>query len=352
MEPSLLSVNSSRPKTVNTPNSTAPWGKKFQLAGPVSEVLGVGTMVIILIVGGGMVLGDTSELSASQFIAFLIIFSQVLPPAKALSQAHGLMQRGVASAKRVFELIDHDERISDSSNKELRRFESSIEFSNVSYAYGEERVLSNINLAFERGKTYAVVGPSGSGKSTLVDLISRFHDPVEGVILLDGSDIRSYRLDDLRSLIAVVSQDTVLFHDTIRNNITFGDKGISTEAVNQAIKLANANEFIEVMPEGLETVVGERGSRLSGGERQRIAIARAVLKNAPILILDEATSALDLSTEDLVKDAVARLMVDKTTIIISHRMSSISHADTVIRLENGRIVEDRSLKKGKPIAIN
>ncbi len=320
-------------------------GIKFQLAGPISEIIGVATMVIILIVGGSIMLGDSAELSASQFIAFLIIFSQVLAPAKALSQAHSLMQRGLASAKRVFEIIDHDNNIQqDSSALCLNTFKNNIEFREVSFAYESKEVLKNVNLQIDKGKTYAIVGPSGGGKSTLADLISRFHDPTRGAILMDGLDLRSCNLHDLRNLIAVVSQDTVLFNDTIRNNITLGQSGISNERIVEAAEMANADEFIGNLPLGYETIIGERGSRLSGGERQRIAIARAVLKDAPILILDEATSALDQSSEDMVREAIGRLMENRTTIIITHRLNSIAKCDQIYVLENGQIISQGSYK--------
>ncbi len=318
-------------------------GNKFQLAGPVSEVLGVATMVIILIIGGSIVLGNSGELNASQFIAFLIIFSQVLAPVKALSQAHSLMQRGMGSAKRIFEIIDvADTVIQKPSDQRLHYFDNRIEFKDVSFSYDKTVVLNKIDLIFEKGKTYALAGPSGAGKSTLVDLLCRFHDPTVGSVLLDEVDLRLYDLSDLRHLIAAVSQDTVLFNDTVRNNIVLGLPDISEERVVEVAKMANAYGFIKSLPQGYDTIIGERGSKLSGGERQRIAIARAVLKNAPILILDEATSALDQDSEDLVREALARLMKGKTTIIITHRLNSIENSDQIIRMENGRIIFQES----------
>lgn len=314
-------------------------GNRFQLAGPVSEVLGVSTMVVILIIGGSMVLGNSEELSASQFIAFLIIFSQVLAPAKALSQAHSLMQRGIASAKRIFEIFDADDGITKkSSSQQLENFENSIEFRDVSFSYENTVVINKVNLTFEKGKTYALIGPSGAGKSTLADLLSRFHDPTEGSIFLDDVDLRSYDLNDLRNLIAVVSQDTVLFNDTVRNNIVLGLPHVTDERVVEVVKSANAHGFVKNLPQGYDTIIGERGSRLSGGERQRIAIARAMLKNAPILILDEATSALDQVSEDLVRDAIKKLMEKRTTIIITHRLNSIIESDQIVQMDDGEVV--------------
>ena len=314
-------------------------GKRFQLAGPLSEVLGVASMMLILIVGGNMVLGSDNQLTASQFIAFLIIFSQILSPAKALSQAHSLAQRGIASANRINEIIDSEPELDlSSSTKPKPTFEKSIEFNKVSFSYDDKPVLNEIDFKIEKGNTYAIIGPSGSGKSTLADLICRFHDPTKGTILLDGENLKSFCLADIRELVAMVSQDVVLFNDTILNNITFGRNDVTKDAVIEAASISNAHHFIDVLPDGYDTIVGERGSKLSGGERQRIAIARAVLKNAPILILDEATSALDPNSEKLVKEALMRLMKGRTTVVITHKQGLIDISDQILKLEmSGRL---------------
>ena len=313
---------------------------KFELAGPISEFLGVFAVACLLLIGGGMVIDNESSLSASEFIAFIIIFSQVLNPAKAMSAAFSNIQRGIASGERVFELMDTEAQIKDAPNASpLGDFRDQIVFQNVSFAYDQEPVLKDINLTIAKGSTVALVGPSGGGKSTLADLVARFYDPTGGQILLDGIDLKSYTIDSLRKKMGIVTQESILFNDTIFNNIAFGAKDASLDRVREAAKIANALEFIEAMENGFDTNIGERGTKLSGGQRQRISIARAILKNPPLLILDEATSALDSESEKLVQEALFNLMQNRTSLVIAHRLSTIQNADLIVVLQNGRIVE-------------
>ncbi|WP_075350589.1 ABC transporter ATP-binding protein [Algoriphagus marinus] len=314
--------------------------RKNELASPISQFLGVSVVAGILVYGGGLVLSGDSELSASNFITYIIIFTQVLNPAKEISRAVSNIQRGIASADRIFQVIDTTSLISSPSKpKALNGFDKSIEFKNVSFAYEETRVLHKINFSLERGKTIALVGPSGGGKSTLADLVPRFYDPTEGEILLDGADLRDFDLTDLRSLMGIVTQESILFNDTVFNNIAFGIDGVTESEVMDAAKIANAHDFIENLENGYHTSIGERGSKLSGGQKQRISIARAVLKNPPILILDEATSALDSESELLVQEALTKLMQNRTTLVIAHRLSTIQHADEILVIERGEIVQ-------------
>ncbi|REG90545.1 ABC transporter ATP-binding protein [Algoriphagus antarcticus] len=314
--------------------------RKNELASPISQFLGVFVVAGILVYGGGLVLSGNSDLGASDFITYIIIFTQVLNPAKEISRAVSSIQRGIASAERIFTVVDTPSQISSPVNPAvLSSFEKSVEVKNVSFAYQDAIVLKNINFTLNRGKTIALVGPSGGGKSTLADLVPRFYDPTEGDILLDGKNLKDFNLKDLRSLMGIVTQESILFNDTVFNNIAFGVEGASEKQVVEAAKIANAHEFIETMEDGYQTSIGERGSKLSGGQRQRLSIARAVLKNPPILILDEATSALDSESEFLVQEALTKLMSNRTTLVIAHRLSTIQHADEILVIERGEIVQ-------------
>ena len=313
---------------------------KNELASPVSEILGVMIVAGIIYFGGNLVLNDESALRPEVFLGFLAVFSMILQPAKNFSNGITALQRGTASAKRIFEVMDLTPAI---RNKEgavkIRSFANSIEFRNVSFAYNTDPVLKNINLTIEKGKTVALVGQSGGGKSTLADLVPRFYDPTGGEVCIDGVSLKDYDLDSVRQLMGVVTQESILFNDTIFNNIAFGMPNVSQEAVEQAAKIANAHEFILQTEHGYQTYIGERGSRLSGGQRQRLSIARAILKNPPVLILDEATSALDSESEKLVQEALFNLMKNRTSLVIAHRLSTIQHADEIIVLHEGQITE-------------
>ncbi len=311
-----------------------------ELASPFSETMGVTVVAGILLYGGSLVLSGQSELSASAFIGYLALFSQVTRPAKEISNAFSGAQRGIASGERVLELIDAPQAVADRPTAQaINSFERAIEVQQVSFAYENDiRVLTDVNFTLEKGKTIALVGSSGGGKSTIADLIPRFYDPTEGTILIDGRDLRDVTTASLRGLMGIVTQESILFNDTIFNNIAFGSDA-TPEAVEQAARIANAHDFIMQQPNGYQTTIGDRGSRLSGGQRQRISIARAVLKNPPILILDEATSALDTESEKLVQEALTRLMANRTTLVIAHRLSTIQHADEILVVHQGRIVE-------------
>jgi ATP-binding cassette, subfamily B, bacterial MsbA len=313
---------------------------KNELASPVSEILGTFIMGGIIIIGGTMVLGENPSIDASSFMLFLAVYAMIIQPAKNFSNGITSLQRGTASATRIFSIIDQEPLIKSKPDAiELKSFEKSIEFKNVSFAYEAHNVLENINLTIEKGKTLALVGPSGGGKSTLADLIPRFYDPVNGEVLLDGVSLVDYELESLRKQMGVVTQESILFNDTIYNNIAFGMPHVSEEDVIRAAKIANAHDFISQTEDGYQTYIGERGSKLSGGQRQRLSIARAVLKNPPILILDEATSALDSESEKLVQEALFNLMKNRTSIVIAHRLSTIQHADEIVVIQEGRIVE-------------
>lgn len=314
--------------------------RKNELAAPISQFMGVSVVAGILVYGGSLVLSGESDLSASDFITYIIIFTQVLNPAKEISRAVSSIQRGIASAERIFEVIDTPNLIKSSENpKPLTAFSDRIEFKNVSFSYGDTQVLKNIDFSLEKGKTIALVGPSGGGKSTLADLVPRFYDPSGGQILLDGIDLKDFSTSDLRSLMGIVTQESILFNDTVFNNIAFGLEGVTEDQVIEAAKIANAHNFISQLENGYQTNIGERGSKLSGGQRQRLSIARAVLKNPPILILDEATSALDSESELLVQEALTKLMSHRTTLVIAHRLSTIQHADEILVIERGQIVQ-------------
>lgn len=314
--------------------------RKNELASPVSEILGVFIVAIVVYYGGNLVLNQNPELQASQFMAFLAIYASMIQPAKNFSNGITSLQKGTAAAQRIFEVIDTEPLIKNKPGAiKLDRFKSKIEFRNVGFAYGESPVLKNITVTVEKGKTLALVGPSGGGKSTLADLVPRFYDPQQGDVLLDGIPLRDYDLESLRKEMGIVTQESILFNDTIFNNIAFGMENVAEEDVIRAARVANAHDFIMQTEDGYQTKIGERGTKLSGGQRQRISIARAVLKNPPILILDEATSALDSESERLVQDALTKLMANRTSLVIAHRLSTIQHADEIIVVQQGEIAE-------------
>ena len=321
---------------------------KQNLAQPVAEVLGIAAACVIILMGGGMVL--SGEVESSSFIAFLVLFTQVLPPAKAFAGAFSNVQRGIASGERVFEIIDSEYKIKEQVEAiEVTALNEGLKFEKVSFAYEDKTILKGIDFELSKGKIIALVGPSGAGKSTISDLIPRFYDPQEGQVLLDGLSLKSYKISSLRRMIGVVTQESILFNDSVKNNITFGQDATEEEILLSA-KNANAHEFIEAFEEGYETVIGEGGSKLSGGQRQRLSIARALLKNPPILILDEATSALDSESEKLVQEAIYNLMQNRTTLVIAHRLSTIQHADEILVLKEGEMVQrgthDSLMKQG------
>ncbi len=311
-------------------------------AHPTSEFMGTVLIVIVLWFGGWLILGGNSSIDAAMFIYYLVILYSVINPLKEFSKAFYNVPQGLASMDRIDMILQAENNITDPKNpKDIKGFDEGIEFKNVSFKYknSETLVLHNINLSVPKGKTIALVGQSGSGKSTLVDLVPRYHDVLEGQILVDGKDVRDVRISDLRTLIGNVNQEAILFNDTIYNNITFGVENATQEEVEAAAKIANAHEFIMETENGYQTMIGDRGGRLSGGQRQRLSIARAILKNPPILILDEATSALDTESERLVQEALERLMKSRTTIAIAHRLSTIKNADEICVMHEGRIVE-------------
>lgn len=310
-----------------------------QLAHPMSEFLGTLMIVIVLWFGGTLVLNE-QVLSGPTFIYYLVMLYSIINPLKELSKASYAIMKGLASIERVDKILMAEVAIKEPEKPiHINSFKHQIEFRHVSFRYAEQWVLRDINLVIPKGKTVALVGQSGSGKSTLVDLIPRYYDVQEGEVLIDGINVRDLGVHDLRQLIGNVNQEAILFNDTFFNNITFGVEHATQEEVNQAARIANAYEFIMESEEGFDTNIGDRGSKLSGGQRQRISIARAILKNPPILILDEATSALDTESERLVQDALERLMSTRTTVAIAHRLSTIKHADEICVLHEGRIVE-------------
>ena len=314
--------------------------RKRDLASPLSEFLSACVVTIVLWYGGKLVFTPGNFLDAAAFLVYLGIFSQLMPPAKAITQAFYNIQKGAASVDRIEQVLGEPEIIEEKSDAvEKKDFFTEIEYRNVSFSYVEDPVLKNINLKIPKGRTIAVVGPSGGGKSTMVDLLPRFYDCIGGGIFIDGIDIRDLVIRDLRGLMGIVSQETILFNDTVFSNIAFGMENVSKAEVIAAAKVANAHEFIEKMPSGYETNIGDRGTKLSGGQRQRLSIARAVLKNPPILILDEATSALDTESERLVQQALENLMRNRTSVVIAHRLSTIQFADEIIVLQRGELVE-------------
>lgn len=314
--------------------------KRQQLASPVSEFLGVVMVAILLLYGGSMVLSGSSELSAAEFIGYIALFSQVMRPAKAMSDSFSGINQGLAAGARVLELIDTKPAVVDRANAvQINDFKEHISLKHVSFAYGDHQVLHDINLTIPRGKTIALVGPSGGGKSTLMDLLPRFIEPQSGQILFDGVPIRDIQVASLRSQMGIVNQESILFNDSIFNNIAFAKPDASEEEVIHAAKIANAHAFIIHTVHKYQTNIGDRGAKLSGGQKQRICIARAVLANPPIMLLDEATSALDTESERLVQDALNNLMKNRTSLVIAHRLSTIQNADQIVVLEHGKVVE-------------
>ena len=309
------------------------------LGSPMSEFLGILMIAVLLWFGGSLVLVDKT-LEGTQFIAFMGLAYNILTPAKAISRASYDMRRGNAAAERILEILDYDNPIKERENPVvIKDFTTAITLNNVTFAYAEQPVLTNFSLEVPKGKTVALVGQSGSGKSTIANLITRFYDVNEGAILIDGVDVKDMQTASLRKLIGVVSQDSILFNDTIKNNLLIGKPDATDEELITAAKIANAYEFIKDLPEGFDTNIGDAGSKLSGGQKQRLSIARAVLKNPPIMVLDEATSALDTESERLVQNALENMMKHRTSIVIAHRLSTIQNADLIVVMQKGRIIE-------------
>lgn len=317
--------------------------RRKDLSSPLSEFLGISIVVAVLWFGGQLVLNPAISLPAESFIGFMLIFSQLIPPAKSFSSAFYNIQKGLASSERVYKILDAENIITEKVNAQsIDKFQQQITFNEVSFAYNNfdsKQILKNISLTVKKGKMIAVVGQSGSGKSTLVNLLPRFYDVQQGQILIDGIDLRDYKIHDVRKLFGVVSQEAILFNDTVFNNISFGINNLSQEEVIRAAKIANAHDFIMKLENGYDTIIGDRGNKLSGGEKQRLTIARAVLSDPPVLILDEATSSLDTESEKLVQDAIYRLMENRTSIVIAHRLSTIQYADEIIVMQEGNIIE-------------
>ena len=314
--------------------------RKKDLSSPLNETLGAFVLVCIVWFGGGMILDHETNLTGGKFITFIVVFSQLLRPIQGIASSIGFLNKTKASQDRINEILTTDEKIFESANPvNLEELSTELKFEHVSFKYKDEFVLKNINFTIPRGKTYALVGESGSGKSTISDLLPRFYDVTEGNILYDTTNIRDASIQDLRSHIGIVSQESILFNDTARNNIMFGSLTATEEEVIAAAKIANAHEFIMTLENGYDTNIGERGNKLSGGQKQRMSIARAVLKNPSIMILDEATSALDTESEKLVQDALEKLMKDRTSLVIAHRLSTIQNADQIIVLSKGEIKE-------------
>ena len=315
--------------------------RRYYLAHPVSEFFGTALIAILLWFGGTLILGEHSNIDAATFIYYLVIFYSIINPAKDLSKATYGIRRGMASLERIDKILNTESSIRNIEKpKQLTEFQSVIRYENVSFSYQSDRpVLQHIHLDIHKGQTIALVGQSGSGKTTMADLLPRFYDPIAGRITIDGVDIREVKTFDLRALMGNVNQEAILFNDTFYNNITFGVESATMEEVRKAARIANADDFIMATPDQYQTTIGDRGSRLSGGQRQRISIARAILKNPPILILDEATSALDTESEKLVQEALENLMKDRTTLVVAHRLSTIRNADLICVLHEGQIVE-------------
>ena len=314
--------------------------RRQSLAHPMSEFLGTAAIAIVLWFGGTLILNGMSSINAASFIYYMVIFYSIINPAKDLSKAMYAIQKGLASMERVDKILNADNPIKDPENpKEISKLRGEISYNDITFSYGSNTVIHNVSLNIPAGATVALVGQSGSGKSTMADLIPRFYDVDSGSITIDGIDVRDLRVHDLRSFMGNVNQEAILFNDSFYNNITFGVKEATMEQVIEAAKIANAHEFIIESEQGYDTNIGDRGCRLSGGQRQRLSIARAILKNPPILILDEATSALDSESEHLVQEALDRLMQDRTTLVIAHRLSTIKNADMICVMHEGRIVE-------------
>jgi ATP-binding cassette, subfamily B, bacterial MsbA len=314
--------------------------RKAYLASPLSEFLATIVVMILMYVGGNLVLNGSGNMTPPSLIVYLVVFSQIIQPAKNITTAYFAIQKGMASIDRIDQILDAEEKIIEKENAvEICGFNDSIEFRGVWYAYNNEPVLRDINLKIKKGQTVAIVGKSGAGKSTLVDLLPRFMDVDQGSIIIDGLDIRDLKVRSLRFIMGIVSQQPLLFNTTFSQNIAFGVDKYDMEQIEYAARIANAHEFIAETDEGYESLVGESGNKLSGGQRQRISIARAIMANPPILILDEATSALDTESERLVQDAIIKLMKNRTSVVIAHRLSTILHADLIVVIDEGRIVE-------------
>ena len=325
--------------------------RRYELAHPMSEFLGTATIAIVLWFGGTLILSGTNAITAPKFIYYMVIFYSIINPAKDLSKASYAIQRGMASMQRIDKILDAENTIRDPEQpQQLKGLERGISFHDVRFRYGDQWVIDSVTLHIARGATVALVGQSGSGKTTLADLLPRFYDVQQGSITIDGTDIRQVRVADLRALMGNVNQEAILFNDTFYNNITFGVEQATPQQVEQAARIANAYDFIMASEQGFDTNIGDRGCKLSGGQRQRISIARAILKNPPILILDEATSALDTESEHLVQEALNHLMEGRTTLVIAHRLSTIRNADLICVMQDGRIVEqgthDQLIAKG------
>ncbi len=313
---------------------------RYNLAQPLGEFVGTAVIAILLWFGGMLIVGEHSGLGAAEFIYYLIIFYSIIGPAKELSRALYAIRKGMAALDRIDQVLMVENNLPEPKDPvKIDNFNQSIQFKNVSFRYEKDWVLKNINLEIEKGKTVALVGQSGSGKTTLIDLVPRFYDVVEGEILLDNINIKNIKAYDIRKLIGNVNQEAILFNDTFFNNIAFGVEDATLEKVIEAAKIANAHEFIMATENGYESTIGDRGSKLSGGQRQRISIARAILKNPPILILDEATSALDTESEKMVQEALEKLMINRTTLVVAHRLSTIREADEICVMHEGKIVE-------------
>ncbi|UCD63940.1 MAG: ABC transporter ATP-binding protein [Candidatus Zixiibacteriota bacterium] len=322
------------------------------LASPINDTLATIAGIIILLFAGSRIISGTGELDAGDFMTFILALFAMIKPVKSLSQIHIKLQEGMAAAQRVFEVIDAEEKVKDAPGAvTIERFTDRIDYRDVTFSYnGTDTVLTDISFEVRLGEVVAFVGPSGGGKSTLLDLLPRFYDPQHGRISIDGHDIKSLSLESLRSLLGIVTQETYLFNDSVFNNIAYGLGDVSREKVIETARMANAHDFIEQLENGYDTLVGNRGVKLSGGQRQRLAIARALLKDPQILIFDEATSALDTEAEILVQEAIDRLMKNRTTLVIAHRLSTVKHADRILVIDRGRIVEagshDRLMKNG------
>jgi subfamily B ATP-binding cassette protein MsbA len=309
------------------------------LASPLSELLGIIVIGVLLIYGGHLVFVE-KQMEASFFLGYIMLAYNILTPAKDISKASYSLKRGNASGERLFDLLETDLEIVDKENAiEKSTFESSITLENINFRYEKEYVLKDFSLTVPKGKTIALVGQSGSGKSTIANLLTRFYDVQEGTIKIDGIDLRDMKLESVRSITGLVTQDSILFNDTIRNNVSLGKEDATDEEIMDALKIANAYEFVKDLPEGIETNIGDSGNKLSGGQKQRLSIARAVLKNPPIMILDEATSALDTESERLVQQALENMMQNRTSVVIAHRLSTIQKADKIVVMQKGRIVE-------------
>jgi subfamily B ATP-binding cassette protein MsbA len=315
--------------------------RKRDLASPLSEFMAIIVVGAVLIYGGTLILTQNENaLQPTVFITYLVMFSQLINPVKSFTDAYSNIQKGAASVERIEQVLSADEVIVEKPDAHaITSFNHSIQYKDVSFIYEKEKVLHNINITIEKGKTIALVGPSGAGKSTMVDLLPRFYDCTEGELIIDGFNVKDYKINDLRRLMGIVTQETILFNDSIFNNIAFGMEDVTMEMVENAAKIANAHEFISQMEHGYQTNIGDRGMKLSGGQKQRLSIARAVLMNPPVLILDEATSSLDTESERLVQDALVNLMKNRTSVIIAHRLSTVQFAYEIIVLQNGHIVE-------------